>query len=149
MELKLTRLRDPQYKFPDRTIGRLFIDGVKYCNTLEDVERFPTKWDSLKQLLGLKVYGATAIPTGRYEVTVRYSGRFKRMLPALNNVPEYTGILIHSGNKPEDTLGCILVGKYNAKDKTVYGGKTLKIESELTARILTAMKTGKVFITIE
>ena len=149
MELKLTRLREPRYKLNDRTIGRLFVDGKKYCNTIEDVERFPTVWQSAKQLLGIKVYGKTAIPTGKYEVTVTYSGRFKRMLPLLIGVPEYTAIRIHSGNKPEDTEVCILVGKFNAKDNTVYGGKTLNIESDLTAMILKAIKTQKVFITIE
>jgi len=151
MKLLLTRLREQRYAFPDRTIGRLFINGskTKYCNTLEDVERFPSKWDSVKQLLGIKVYGKTAIPTGTYEVTLTYSGKFKRMLPLLMNVPEFTAIRIHSGSTPEHTEGCILVGKFNAKDNTVYGGKSLNIEKKLVDLIAEALKVEKVFITIE
>ena len=59
----------------------------------------------------------TAIPTGRYEVTVTYSPHFKRNLPLLNNVPGYSGVRIHSGNTAEDTDGCILVEENTSKGR--------------------------------
>jgi len=84
----------------DRTIGDMFIDGHLYCQTLEDKVR-----------TGEKVPGKTAIPAGRYEVRLTYSNRFKVVMPQLMNVPGFEGIRIHSGNKPEHTEGCLLVGK--------------------------------------
>jgi hypothetical protein len=82
------------------TIGDLYVDGVRQCYTLEDVVR-PD---------GVKVYGETAIPSGRYRVLVTYSNRFKRDLPLLVGVPNFEGIRIHTGNTDADTYGCILVG---------------------------------------
>ncbi len=99
------------------TIGRLYIDGEYFCDTLEDRARDLTK--------EAKVYGKTAIPEGTYEVTLRVqSPRFsqkrqydfcKGYLPRLLNVPSFQGVLIHCGNTAEDTDGCILVGKNTAK----------------------------------
>jgi|WetSurSiteA1Bulk_404760.scaffolds.fasta_scaffold187182_1 hypothetical protein len=87
--------------YPDCTIGELYSNGQFECNTLEDTVRLP----------GVKVYGKTAIPIGKYRVAVDYSNRFKRLLPHLLDVPQFEGIRIHPGNKAEDTEGCILVGK--------------------------------------
>ena len=81
------------------TLGVLFVDGAFECFTLEDAER------------DIKVAGVTAIPSGRYEVKVTYSPRFKRQLPLLLNVPGFTGIRIHPGNTDKDTEGCILPGR--------------------------------------
>ena len=60
-----------------------------------------------------KVYGETAIPRGKYIVAITHSVRFKRLLPVLIDVPQFSGIRIHTGNKPENTEGCILVGASN------------------------------------
>jgi hypothetical protein len=83
----------------DCTIGRLFVDGRSECWTLEDVVR------------PVKVAGQTAIPAGRYAVTVTKSQRFGRMLPLLLAVPGFEGIRIHAGNTAADTEGCVLVGQ--------------------------------------
>ena len=83
-----------------RTIGRLLIDGEFFCYTLEDRVREP----------GFKVYGATAIPAGTYQIGMSYSARFKMVLPLLKQVPGFDGIRIHAGNTESDTEGCILVG---------------------------------------
>ena len=52
-----------------------------------------------------------AIPAGRYAVAVTWSPKFKRWLPLLLNVPYRSGIRIHAGNNPEDSSGCILLGR--------------------------------------
>jgi len=98
-----------------RTIGQLHIDEVWECYTLEDPVRE-----------GPKIPGKTAIPTGRYRVSMTVSERAKRgglwtpdpkfRLPLLEEVPGFEGIRIHSGNTPENTEGCILVGKTKAAD---------------------------------
>jgi hypothetical protein len=82
------------------TIGKLYVDGVDTCYTLEDVVR-PD---------GEKVYGETAIPYGRYRVVVTFSNRFQRHLPLLVDVPNFKGVRIHPGNTAANTEGCILVG---------------------------------------
>lgn len=103
------------------TIGRLYVDGEKFCDTLEDMVRDLNrngKFDNGEK----KVYGETAIPYGSYEVKMTYSPKFSKkatykmfihdgLMPEICDVPEFTGIRIHGGNTSKDTLGCILVGK--------------------------------------
>jgi len=59
----------------------------------------------------VKIKGITAIPAGKYKVILTFSNRFKKVLPLLMNVPNFSGVRIHSGNTAEDTSGCIIVGK--------------------------------------
>ena len=87
------------------TIGKLYVDGARFCDTLEDKVR----------PYGEKVWGQTAIPTGKYKVVITYSNRFKRKLPLLVDVPMFEGIRIHAGNTAVDTHGCILVGVNNVR----------------------------------
>ena len=107
MELKVTR----NWKKADYTIGRLFINGEFFCNTLEDTDRGLTTDTSLAEIKSRKVYGQTAIPTGTYYITITYSPKFRKRLPLINHVPGFDGIRIHSGNTAADSLGCILLGK--------------------------------------
>ena len=87
------------------TPGKLYIDGEFFCYTLEDLVR-----------IDIKVYGQTAIPASEYLVLLNHSEKFGRILPLLLNVPMFTGIRIHKGNRIGDTLGCILVGFKRDKD---------------------------------
>ena len=99
---------------------------------------------SEEQIKKIKVYGKTAIPTGKYKVEVTYSPKFKRYLPILLNVRGFSGIRIHSGNTAEDTLGCLLVGFNKVKGQV--------INSRVTSDKLTALLRNceeEIYITIE
>ena len=74
MELLLKRIfRGDKY-----TIGHLYINGEYFSDTLEDVDRELTNDMSEEEIKKIKVYGKTAVPTGRYKVEVTYSPKFKR-----------------------------------------------------------------------
>jgi len=100
-----------RYRFlPDRTLGNMMLPGSDnpFCQTLEDTVRKDPN-PATPQNEG-KVYGETAIPAGTYKMILSYSPHFLKVMPEVLNVPGYSGIRIHSGNRPQDTLGCILVG---------------------------------------
>ena len=134
------------------TMGQLYrVSGdseIYMCDILEDVVRNP-----MKTLINkfIKVFGKTAIPYGRYEIIRTPSNRFKdkngkpRILPELLNVPLYSGVRIHSGNKAEDTEGCLLPGMRYGSDYVVNSRDKFKI---VDAWIENALNKGKVFITI-
>lgn len=112
--MKLTLIREI---FTDKTtIGSLFIDGKFFCYTLEDKDRGLTSDMTLEEIKKIKVYGETAIPLGSYKLILNASPKFNRVLPRLQEVKGYEGVLIHRGNYAKDTLGCILVGKEKSKD---------------------------------
>lgn len=96
-----------RFEFKDTyTVGKMYIDNIYECYTLEDVVR-----------KGAKVNGQTAIPTGTYNLIINHSNRFNRDLPLLENVPNFTGVRIHAGNTSAHTEGCILVGAtWSGKD---------------------------------
>ena len=98
MNLQLLLKRAPTAN--GRTLGELFINGEFFCYTLEDPVR-PAR---------VKVPGDTAIPVGAYRVTIERSPTFRMLTPRLHNVPGFEGVLIHPGNGPQDTRGCVLVG---------------------------------------
>lgn len=108
MEIRVDR----KFKGPEYTIGKMYLDGVYFCDTLEDPVR------DLKSAKD-KVYGDTAIPAGTYKVILNMSPRFKRVLPRLLDVPYFEGVLIHRGNTAKDTHGCILVGENKVKGKVI------------------------------
>ena len=92
-------------------IGKLYINGKYFCDTLEDRDRGLDDSMTVEDILSMKKYGTTAIPCGIYTVLLTYSPKYKRIMPLINNVKGYSGIRIHSGNSSKDTLGCLLVGK--------------------------------------
>lgn len=112
---------DRKYKKETYTIGNVYIDGRWFCSSLEDRDRGLRISDPLAKIKEIKVPAETAIPTGRYRITMdvvspKYNGvKWYRdfcggRMPRLLNVPGFEGILIHPGNGPLDTSGCILVG---------------------------------------
>ena len=124
------------------TISDVTINGNWVCYVLEDKDRQGNNaWDS-----SLKVKGKTAIPRGTYEIAITFSNRFQKYLPLLIGVPDFEGIRIHPGNKPEDTEGCLLPGQFKNRDMVTSSKAAF---SNLFALIQQAVKKEKVFITIE
>jgi len=120
------------------TLGKLYIDGIYFCETLEDTVR----------PFGIKVHGETAIPEGiTYIVKVTYSSRFKRDMISITTDGNYTlaangivfkGIRAHGGNTHKNTHGCPLVAKKRLDDNTIQG----TMESKLLLRVNEALKRG-------
>lgn len=122
MELKVKRL----YKKSEYTIGKMYIDGQYFCDTVEDTDRGLSQNMSNSAIEARKVYGKTAIPTGRYRVELSYSNKFKKTLPLLKDVMCFSGVRIHSGNKAEDSLGCIIVGENKIKGGVINSRQTME-----------------------
>jgi hypothetical protein len=137
VELTLERI----FLGPEYTIGKLYINGEYFCDTLEDTNRDINKDGDLNDVGEGKVYGNTCIPFGKYKVELSHSVRFGRILPAILDVPHFTGIRIHRGNTHFDTHGCILVGINNAKGRVAF---STQYEKSLIAKL-----SGKADITIE
>ena len=117
------------------TIGELYDhDGFKQCWTLEDTVR------------KFKIQGKTAIPAGTYEMVIAYSSRFERLLPRLIEVPFFTGIYIHSGNKAVDTEGCLLLGLQKASDSIF---DSIKAMEQVYPEIKRLCENNKVFLQID
>ena len=103
------------------TLGRLLVDGVKFCATLEPTARGLTSSMTLQEIKANKVKGKTAIPTGIYHVDMStvsprlknksYAKPYGGRVPRLQGVKGFDGVLIHPGNTADDTEGCILVGR--------------------------------------
>ena len=135
------------YLKEDYTIGKLYVEGVYLCDTLEDKVRDYNKDGDLLDEGEEKVYGETAIPYGRYRITVTLSPKFKRELPRLLAVPHFTGILIHSGKYASHTEGCIIIGENKIKGGVVNSQAYVQ---ELTSWIKIQESMGNaVYITIE
>ena len=108
VQVKLTVVRT-QFG-TDATNGLLFIDGIFECYTLED------------QYQAVKVMHETCIPEGTYNIKFRktggfhakYTERYKNAhhgMLHIQDVPNFTYILIHTGNTDEHTSGCLIVGE--------------------------------------
>ena len=133
--VKLTLER--KYRGPQYTIGKLYLNGQYFCDTLEDIDRGLKDSMSLKEIQDKKLFGETAIPLGTYKVDMntvspKYSNYSKykwakpygAKIPRLLGVKGFVGVLIHPGNTKQDTLGCILVGENKVVGKVVNSQNT-------------------------
>ncbi len=130
---------------PTYTIGKLYIDDVYFCDTIEDTVRDLNKngkFDNGEK----KVHSKTAIPYGIYEIKWTYSPRFKKYTPQLMNVPSFEGIRIHAGNTSADTEGCLILGKNKQVGKVLDSRATI---NKFYPIIKNACSNGKVTIEIK
>lgn len=81
------------------TLGRVYIDGVLKCFSIEDEKRV------------VKVKGETRIPAGTYNVCFYDSPTHGKKALMIKDVPNFSYVLIHTGNTEDDTMGCLIVGK--------------------------------------
>lgn len=132
MNIKLVR-KSGNTKF---TEGRLYVDGIFECFTVEDADR---KLESG----GTKVQNLTAIPRGKYKVVLSMSNRFKKILPEVLKVPGFSGVRIHSGNSSKDTEGCIIVGALNDSMDDDWVGASKIAMTRLMPKIQKAVKAGE------
>jgi hypothetical protein len=135
MQLKLNRI----FKTNTFTIGELYINEKYVTDTLEDRVR-PE---------GEKVYGKTAIPEGTYEVKLTHSPRFKKILPEILNVPNFSGIRIHTGNSSKDTEGCIIVGTWDGEKEDWVGSSKIAFDELMTLLEEATNNKEKVTITVK
>lgn len=130
---------------PTYTIGKLYIDDVYFCDTIEDTVidlNKNGKFDNGEK----KVHSKTAIPYGIYEIKWTYSPRFKKYTPQLMNVPSFGGIRIHAGNTSADTEGCLILGKNKQVGKVLNSRDTI---NKFYPIIKEACSNGKVTIEIK
>ena len=97
-------------KTENSTIGKMSLDGVYFCATLEPTTREVPG----RPVSEWKIQNQTAIPCGTYPVTTSWSPKFNRVMPLVVNVLGFDEVRIHPGNDPKDTDGCCLVGQPTA-----------------------------------
>lgn len=91
----------------ESTIGELFLNGERFCDTLE-----------LPYINNEK--SISCIPAGEYRVrlrTARESATRNYLHMLVQDVPNRDYILFHRGNSAKDTRGCILVGQGSQHNK--------------------------------
>ena len=102
--INLLLIRDTFSK--ESTIGELFLNGERICDTLEN------PWvDNQRNI--------SCIPEGVYPVRLRLpreSGTRDYIHLLVKDVKDRDYILIHIGNTAKDTSGCILVGLGTEQD---------------------------------
>lgn len=130
------------------TIGRLSINSIYMCDTLEDCDRHLAQHMPLATLKTLKVRAHTAIPTGTYRVAWTYSPKFGTHLPELLAVPAFSGIRIHSGNTADDTQGCIILGENKSKGKVLNSRATCARVLPLIEKAIKNNETVTVTVTV-
>jgi hypothetical protein len=90
----------------ESTIGELFINGERICDTLER-----PYFNNQRNI--------SCIPEGVYPVRLRLpreSATRDYIHLLVQDVPDRDWILFHRGNFPKDTSGCILVGLGSQQD---------------------------------
>lgn len=133
MDKVFSQKRDSYYEAT--TLGKLYAPDKSYiCETLEDIVRC---W-------GVKHGGSTAIPAGRYRMTVSYSSKFKRKMVMIYTEANkyeiklagigFKGVRMHGGNDNKDTWGCVIVARNRIAKDRVQGSMELVV-TEMVERL--------------
>ena len=135
------------------TIGKVYVDGKYFCDSLEDTDRGVTQLMPFVSTGGIKGYwvkpdgsrvekvcGKTAIPTGIYDACSYYWPKFGSYVVQLLRVGGFTGILLHNGMIEDNTEGCVLLGKNNVVGRL--DGSRIYMDA-LAARVLACEKRGE------
>lgn len=121
------------WKKADYTIGRFFVNGIRFHESLEDPDRGLASTMSLDQIKAAKVYGQTAIPVGTYKLILSVSPKYKDrswakkydgLVPEIIGVPGYSGVRIHPANNASEIEGCIAVGENKVRGGVINSQKT-------------------------
>jgi len=128
------------YDTPQLTFGILQL-GIHTFTTLEDAFHIP------------KIAGKTRIPHGIYPIDLRttspmaarYVERFGEQHAGMiwvKNVPNFDYVYIHVGNDPEDTDGCLLIGRtINLKGGVV--GQSVDAYKEFFPLVMAALERNE------
>ena len=121
------------WKKADYTIGRFFVNGTRFHESLEDPDRGLDSSMSLDKIKALKIAGQTAIPAGTYKVTMSVSAKYKDrswakkyngLVPEIVGVPGYSGVRIHPANKASEVEGCVAIGENKVRGGVINSQKT-------------------------
>lgn len=126
MEVLVKRI----FNCPTYCISHIYIDGKYICDGIEDTDRMFDDSMSETYISTHKVYAKTAIPTGKYKMTLKvvspkfvlkhyYKTFCNGKLPRLEKVKGFKGILWHCGNTAEDSAGCLLLGYNKVKGRVI------------------------------
>lgn len=113
------------------TIGKLYLNDTYLCDTLE-----PPKY-----------VNHPCIEKGTYRIGYQYSNKFGRNMPFLLNVNGRVGIMIHPGNYPKDTQGCILLGRNLSKGSVSNSKQTFQNVNNIIQGVVNL--TGSATITVQ
>lgn len=159
--MKITIKRSPAESGVGYTHGRMFLDECGFfCWTLEDEDRGLVQTMPLATIKARKVYGKTAIPKGTYRVRMDtispklkdrvYAKKYNGVLPRLENVPGWEGVLIHPFNRPDESLGCIAPGTLRSGIRGRIFDSTRAFYDLMDFYLIPAAKRGdEVLLTIE
>lgn len=128
---------DRKWKKANYTISNLTINGKWFCNVIEDTDRGLKDSMTLEEIKKIKKHSLTAIPSGKYKVTLDvvspkfstnsyYKQVCRGKLPRLLNVKGFDGILIHVGNTEKNSAGCLIVGENKVKGQVINSKATFE-----------------------
>lgn len=121
-------------------MGSIYLDGEWECHTLEDVVR-EVEGEPVESW---KVPGKTAIPSGRFRLTLEDSRRFGPDTITINDVPGFTHVRMHGGTDATDTEGCVLVGDtLDWDDEEISGALRCHVLDRLKDKIRAAISAGE------